>query len=79
MAFRSKHWKFDFSSAPSRSTKQKSFAKPPGFDCDIIEGDAADASAVVSADKEKLAKQRQMMGLAYSPVCVCSLTDLVMM
>ena len=68
MSLKPKQWRFDLSSTPNRNTKQKLLAKPPGFDADSLEGDAADASAVVSAEKEKLAKQRQMMAIAYSPV-----------
>ena len=59
-------WKFDLNDSKTSSSSVKtSIEKPFGFDTDFTIGDAEETA--VSADAEQAAKQRAVMGLAYSP------------
>lgn len=60
-------WKFDLSSVPSRITKVKALPKPIGFDADTDADGTVVQAAVITADKELAAKQKQAMAIAYGP------------
>ena len=59
-----KHWRFDFNSR--RNNKIRTLTKPPGFDADQ-DLELVESSGSLTLDKEKAAKQKQVMALAYAP------------
>lgn len=58
-------WKFDLSTVPNRNNRATSLPAPIAME-GIVEGEVIE-TVEVSADKEKAAKQKQAMAVAFAP------------